>query len=288
MPRAYPASLQILYINPATPTMTDLNSTQWLQLNIGLARANGGAIASARILFDTIAPLVQLWRENGWLDCCFFMRKPPDVRWRFLSDRPIEIQSALHSEMKILERRGIISEFFFSDYQAETRRFGGIEAMNVVHDYFDLDTHNWRALDRLAIQNRRSIDPDLLLPSLIQDLFDRVLGDDRSTLKTWHYLAALTPLSASVKTLPEIELLSLDRLSELEGLSPAELDILNSYVRAHHKLGDEFSQLWQADLLLADLYEILATIALFSFNRHGFSGERSAPLVAAVLQDLSL
>ncbi len=261
----------------------------WVQLNIGLVRDNGSAISSARHVFDEIEPLVAKWREDGWLNCFFLMRKSPDVRLRFfMNDRYSIIQSVLSRAMDLLLAEGIISEFFFSDYAAETIRFGGVEAMRIVHAYFDLDTSNWLALDRLARQNRRAIDPDLLLPNLVKDLFDRVLGDEISVLKTWQYLAALTPLSASSETLLPIDLIPLDRLSLGAGVTTTEANILQAYIEAQQELGEALSELWQSDLLLADLYEILATIALFSFNRHGFPGERSAPIVATVIASLGI
>ncbi len=262
----------------------------WVQLNVGLVRSkNGSAIDSARQLFTQIEPLVVKWRKWGCLDCYFLMRKPPDVRLRFFSiGQELIIRSALSSAMKLLLVRGIISEFFFSEYQPETIRFGGIEAMNIIHDYFDLDTHNWLALDRLAQKNQRMIDPDLLLPSLFQDLFDRVLGDKISVLKTWYHLAALTPLPPSAETLRSIDLPPFDQLSLTAGVTNCEYSILQTYILAHQKLATALSELWQADLLLTDLYEILATIALFSFNRHGFPGERSAPIVTAVIANLDL
>lgn len=257
----------------------------WVQLNVELVRSsNGGAIDCARKLFDRIEPLAVKWRADGWLDCYFLMRKPPDVRLRFYSiDRASILQSELSNTMEMLLVKGIISEFFFSDYQPETMRFGGIEAMKIVHDYFDLDTHNWLALDRLTRQNQRKIDPDLLLPSSFQDLFDRVLGSEISILKTWHHLAALTPLSESVENMPSIDLIPFDRLFLVPEITTTETSILQTYISAHQKLATELSALWQADLLLTDLYEILATIALFSFNRHGFPGALSAPIVATVI-----
>jgi thiopeptide-type bacteriocin biosynthesis protein len=261
----------------------------WVQLNIGLVRVNGNAIENARKLFDSIDPLVAKWREDGWLNCYFLMRKPPDVRLRFFSiDRELTIRSALSSAMELLLAREIISEFCFSDYQAETIRFGGVEAMKIVHDYFDLDTRNWLVLDRLDRQNQRTIDPDLLLPSLFQDLFERVLGAEISVLKTWYHLAALTPLAEPIETFMSLDLLPFDRLSLGVGVTTIEANILQTYIPAHQKLATELSELWQADLLSADLYEILATIALFSFNRHGFPGERSAPIVAAVIVNLDI
>ena len=79
-----------------------------------------------------------------------------------------------------------------------------------------------------------------------------------------------------------------DQLSLTAGVTNCEYSILQTYILAHQKLATALSELWQADLLLTDLYEILATIALFSFNRHGFPGERSAPIVTAVIANLDL
>ena len=90
----------------------------------------------------------------------------------------------------------------------------------------------------------------------------------------------------TLRLLPSIDLLEIDRLADSKTISPETSKILQSYRQAHHQLGEEFSQLWQADLLCTDLYEILAAIALFSFNRHGFAGERSAPIVATIIRNL--
>ena len=267
--------------------MKDLDSSGWLQLNVGLIRTNGSAYDSARSLFDTITPFVERWREDGWLSCYFLMRKPPDIRLRFFStDCKLMIKSVLAQELEVLLKLGTISEFFFSNYAPEINRFGGVEAMNAVHNYFDVDTHNWLALDNLARLEQSEIDPAQLLPSLFQNLFDRVLDDKISVLKTWQHLAELTPLDESVELLTLIDLLEIDRLSDSTTILPETSNILKSYRQAHDQLGEEFSQLWQADLLCADLYEILAAIALFSFNRHGFAGERSAPIVEVVIRDL--
>ena len=87
---------------------------QWVQLNVGLIRHGGNALPSARTLFARLEPLVERWRREERLRWFFFMRKPPDVRLRFLTTTKPELTSGLRRCALTLQKEAIIDHFFFS------------------------------------------------------------------------------------------------------------------------------------------------------------------------------
>ncbi|MEH2214451.1 thiopeptide-type bacteriocin biosynthesis protein [Nostoc sp.] len=259
----------------------DWENADWVQLNVGLVRDEGNALSSARALFARLEPLVTHWRSNDLLRCFFFMRKPPDVRVRFFTtvDRQQAIAD-ISDLMYVLEHENLINLFFFSEYEPETDRFGGLQAMKLVHQHFDADTSLWLMLDYLDRHNLGVISKDLLVPTVLHDLFTRTLSDPVAILATWHSLAALiSPLPEA--TIPTVELLSLETLYE----SP-EAEILQKYATANDILAKELVNLQHLGQLTQDLADILAAVAMFNFHRHGFDSHRSGRLIAAIIRTL--
>src|SRR3954447_26584404 len=101
----------------------------WTQVNVTLVRTNGEALASARALFGALVPVLGEWHARGTLHGWFFMRKPPDVRLRFCTCDPHECVETIERMLEAAARRGEIGEFFWSDYEPETERFGGVRGM---------------------------------------------------------------------------------------------------------------------------------------------------------------
>ncbi|MEH2137576.1 thiopeptide-type bacteriocin biosynthesis protein [Nostoc sp.] len=258
----------------------------WVQLNVALIRHQDEALPSARALFARLEPLVTDWRSNDLLRWFFFMRKPPDVRVRFFTTVDRQQAIAQISElMYILERENFINLFFFSDYQPESDRFGGLEAMKFVHQHFDADTSVWLILDHLDRQKLSVIPKDLLLPTVLHDLFSRALSDRVSILATWQSLRALIPTSPEA-TIPTVELLSLKTLSESRTLARQEADVLQKYAIANDMLAKELVNLQHLGQLTQDLADILAAVAMFNFHRHGFDWHRSGKLIEAIIRIL--
>lgn len=259
------------------------NCDQWIQLNVGLVRHNGDALPSARTLFAQIYPLLERWRELNCLQCFFFMRKFPDVRMRFLMSAYIqESIFELKQQMELLQNQGAIREFFFSNYEAEIERFGGIKAMHYVHQYFDQDTSIWLLGDRLSQQQRANIAPAIFLPIVFHDLFQRTLVIPEDIKKAWLALASLTPIETE-SIIPEVILSSIDILCCDANTTPEQASLLFHYKTANQALAEGLIQLNQTHQLTESISNILATIALFNFNRHGFGGDRSSVLVQGVL-----
>ncbi|AVH67315.1 hypothetical protein CDG77_17635 [Nostoc sp. 'Peltigera membranacea cyanobiont' 213] len=258
----------------------------WVQLNVGLVRHQDEALPSARALFARLEPLVADWRSNDLLRWFFFMRKPPDVRVRFFTRVDRQQAIAQISElMYTLERENFINQFFFSDYQPESDRFGGLEAMKYVHQHFDADTSIWLILDHLDRHKLSAIPKDLLLPTVLHDLFSRALSDRVSILAAWHSLRALIPTPPEA-TIPTVELLSLKTLSESRTLARQEADVLQKYATANDMLAKELVNLQHLGQLTQDLADILAAVAMFNFHRHGFDWHRSGKLIEAIIRIL--
>jgi hypothetical protein len=64
------------------------SNSYWAQMNVALERKTGDALPSARALFSRLSPTIARWRKENTLEHFFFMRKPPDVRLRFLVYNP--------------------------------------------------------------------------------------------------------------------------------------------------------------------------------------------------------
>jgi thiopeptide-type bacteriocin biosynthesis protein len=252
----------------------------------GLVRHQGEALPSARALFARLEPLVTQWRSNDLLRWFFFMRKPPDVRVRFFTivDRQQAI-AQISELMYTLERENFINQFFFSDYEPESDRFGGLEAMKCVHQHFDADTSIWLILDHLDRHKLSTIPKDLLLPTVLHDLFSRALSSKISILAAWHSLRALIPTLPEA-TIPTIELLSLETLSESQTVVGQEADVLQKYATANDILAKELVNLQHRGQLTEDLADILAAVAMFNFHRHGFDWHRSGKLIEAIIRIL--
>jgi thiopeptide-type bacteriocin biosynthesis protein len=259
----------------------------WIQLNVGLARRGGLALPAARAVFDEFAPLVEQWRAARELQWFFFMRKPPDIRLRFRVPTSHDIRPALDAAIARLQREGRVTTFFYSSYEPETERFGGPDGMRSVHAYFDVDTRAWLHLDALERQERRRLAPERLLPALVHDLFLRgAAGHDHLLAASWRSLAneIATP---TVPSPPAMAPAALDELSAVVGPGD-EHECLACFAQANARLADELVELAGRDRLARSISDVLAAAALFSFHRHGFSGERSAPLVAAAMAALEI
>lgn len=269
-------------ISTQNSSINNPDNREWVQLNVGLVRYQNDALPSARALFERLEPLVNHWRSNDLLHCFFFMRKPPDVRLRFLIKLNRQQAIAEMSNlMDSLQQEKFINLFFFSEYQPETERFGGLKAMQLVHQYFDTDTSIWLILDYLYRHNLSVISKDLFLLTVLNDLFTRAMPDRVSVLTVWQKLGALLPASSET-TIPTVELLSIEALCKSRSLVGQEVDLLQQYTTANDTLVRELLNLQHTGQLDQDLADVLAAVAMFNFHRHGFDWLRSGKLIAAI------
>jgi thiopeptide-type bacteriocin biosynthesis protein len=250
--------------------------SQWIQINVAIERHEGDALQGARDIFANLCPLMDKWRNEDILERFFFMRKPPDLRLRFLAkDFQRDIRAELRRIMSKLKKNGVIKYFFQSIYEPEVFQFGGPEAMDLVHAYFDSDSMAWIKLDHLAASHRRSVPTQILVIAVMNDLFYRTLLDSSEVWDVWCNLANL--ISSEQKTSSQVEqIITIDSLFSY--VSDAEGQILRDYLSANEELSLGLRQIWNSGKLQCGLRSILPFIAMFHFNRHGLTADRQANL----------
>ena len=260
---------------------------RWLQVNVALARANGDALPSARAMFRELAPFLDQWRLENRLHWWFFMRKPPDVRLRFML-RPDNGDAAggLENALRTLRDNGQIAGYSPGRYEPEQDRFGGPAAMALVHTSFDVDSTLWLVLDELDERGQRLVTPQVLLPARLHHLFLCCCGAEHA-IEGWRGLARLIRQGGIIAApypprLPG----TLNALALGEELAASESLALRTYARSNESFSRELLALESKTTVEQPVADIAATVALFSLNRHGFPGERSAPLVGGVLAAL--
>ena len=249
----------------------------WIQLNVGLERSDGSALPSARALFGALQPLVAELKAAGLLRRFFFMRKPPDVRLRFEGDEPeAALAPAIGKALAALREAGAISTAFRSVYEPEVTLFGGPEAMDVMHTYFDADTAGWMAMDRVAVNSQRTVAKTDLVTAVLNDLFEKVLDDANEIWDVWRNIRRLVPSEPDPDNRPA-GMHSLASLI-LPPASAGEVQALIAYDRANTTAARELLDVWSSGRLQCGLRGLLAFVALFSFNRYGLSGEVKAAI----------
>lgn len=251
----------------------------WLQINVALERKEGDALPCARALFKQLFPLINELRYHKVIDTFFFMRKPPDLRLRFLVNDPEgSILTQLEHILSKLKDNGFVKYFFPSIYEPEIHQFGGIEAMDFVHAYFETDSIAWILLDELAALDQRTISTDTLVLAVMNDLFFRTLECSSEVWDVWCNLANLIPLSQERPS--ETNALLLESI--LPYVSNEERNILLDYIDANQKLSAGLLHIQRDGKLEYGLRAIFPFIATFHFNRHGLNYERQSILAGAM------
>ena len=256
----------------------------WEQFELGLRRdAEGSALAAARAVFAALVPVLDdrhaQRRLHGW----FFMRKPPDVRLRLWlpddgADVVAEVEARLWAPAAArhlrLQRRG--------RYRPETDRFGGPAAMDLAHAWFHVDSRLWWHLQ--APMPAPADSGVRLLPAVLQDLFRRCCGE-RGHLAAWRELAALVRDAGRTGERRPAATATAAMLAEAPA-DTRERFALACWQDASRRLAAALPDALQAVAGGRTAAQVAATIGLFACNRHGLSGERSAPLVADMLAAL--
>ncbi|WP_404790464.1 thiopeptide-type bacteriocin biosynthesis protein [Altericista sp. CCNU0014] len=259
---------------------------QWLQLNVGLMRYQNQARFSARKLFAEIDLLTQQWREDGLLQCFFFMRKPPDVRLRFFTNQRQMVIQQLTDLMDELVRQNTIRLSFFSEYEPEGDRFGGLASLARVHDYFDIDTAQWLRLDRRKQPSDPAIGDAALLSAILHDLFQSTLSDPDRVLNAWQTLGQLFGTAQPSMQSLVLPLVPLQVLQKSVGLDTALGQILDCYLSANAELSQQLKELYNTGQIHCDLPDLLANVGQFTLHRHGFDWQRAGPLIEGVVEAL--
>jgi thiopeptide-type bacteriocin biosynthesis protein len=256
-----------------------LANAGWLQLNVSL-NPQGETIPAAMALFDSLREQLPRWRTAGLVTRFFFVRKPPGARLRFLCPQgESEVTGELELMLQRLQRQGFVPHFFRSCYEPEQARFGGAEAMSLVHDYFDADTSEWLLLQQISAAKRRSFTASTLLTSVFNHLFAAVVKDPAEVWDIWCQCTELTGRESSEADEDYLD----PKFASIEALrplaSPDEMAILDAYESANQALATGLKQVWSEGKLQRGLRGVLATVAMFGLNRHGLGQNAQSKLV---------
>lgn len=257
------------------------DGSNWIQFNVALSRsARSGARSAAHALFARLNPEIAKWRSEQLIKHFFFVRKPPDVRLRLLV-RPLHqaVIASFEEHLVRLTLDGFVEAHFKSVYEPETRQFGGPQAMELVHEYFDADTALWMGLDQLEGDGKRTIQEDRLVTAVQNDLFLRVLPCPYEVWDAWCNLASLLPDSADSGTEDNTVLL-LDSL--VGSVSEGEKGIVKGYISANQRLAEGLIRTWTSGALRFGLRAVLPFVTMFHFNRHGLNAASQTAIAKAM------
>lgn len=259
----------------------------WLQANVRLRRRKADPVASARTLFSELRVALKGWRASGAVPHCYFVRKAPDVRLRFelsSADAGRAVEQWLDSR-----RSDSITSWTRACYEPETALLGGPDLLRHVHAYFDADTrafmefwkHDGATEQRRAPNAQRSALSALALSlSVLNDLFARALDSREEIWDVWWNLASLhgdPPPPRTGRT-------TAVQISDLLGrVTLADERILRAYRRANVALATEMLRLNARGKLLYGRRSVLPYVALFHWNRYGFTLDERARVFSAMM-----
>jgi thiopeptide-type bacteriocin biosynthesis protein len=252
-------------------------SSEWLQLNVTLARRDGSALPAARALLRDLEGVLSRSRQTKALPF-FFQRKPPDLRVRLFGVRA-KLMVRLRPVISRAKSEGHVVNSFYSVYEPEQRQFGGRECMQCVHAYWAADSLAWIMLDRLVETDAIGIPRATLIATVMDDLFLRTLSDTAEVWDTWCNLEVLLQ-SETGTGVPPADAISLDSL--IGSASDAEAVILLRYRQANAVLAAGLQRAWRLGRMSCGIRSILPYVALFMLNRHGFDRTAAAPIARAM------
>ena len=259
----------------------------WVQLNVELFRdREGGAKASAVEIFDELWPRLDPSRRPGAVRRFFAMRKPPGLRLRFAGAQAGPILDIFGEALRALERKGAVVRWSRVPYEPESARFGGETGMDLAHDWFEADSLAWFRFEGLELRGENALPRDILSLGVLNHLFSSTVLDEAETWDVWHRLALKheVPPAEAAALAPSVPVIGIDSLTEQAG--PVEKEILDLYERANLRLANGLGLAAQESRLGIGRREMLATLALFHWNRYGLAPATRQAIIGPMLKAL--
>lgn len=259
-----------------------MRGPRWLQVNVVMpARPRDGRNATHAV-FDAMFTLANHLRQEKRLRGFFFMRKPPGLTFRFAFGGPNgDARRAIGSSMQSLKRLKIIDRWFPSVYEPETFKFGGPAAMAAVHAHFNADSMAWWRWEQLRTTAKTTIASKLLSVAVLNDLFVRFVGGPEEVWDVWCRVAALhgAPVDGEGAAVPILG------LEQLHGrVTAREQAVLRRYASGNRTLAHRFAAIHARGELLFAHRLVLPHVALYHWNRYGFSPEDRAAIFSPMVR----
>jgi thiopeptide-type bacteriocin biosynthesis protein len=238
-------------------------------MQINLAISDAAAPDGLLRIFEDVFALVDELTDERDLEGFHFVRKSPGLRLRFLlreegggAARSLEDCAAKLVGDQLAER------WFVSVYEAETFKFGGPSAMSAVHDYFSADCQAWWRWERQRSTTPSRISARLLSVSVLNDLFAGFLEGPEEVWDVWCRVASLHGATITVGQPPA----AAPMIDDLTGsANVSELAALRVYSDANAALAARFTELRESGTLLFADRLVLPHLALYHWNRFGFT-----------------
>jgi thiopeptide-type bacteriocin biosynthesis protein len=209
-----------------------------------------------------------------------FLRKSPGIRLRLRAGRRDGTADRMKAVLDGLRRKERIARWFRSAYEPETFQFGGARATQAVHAYFSADSLAWWRWQVLQARGQPRIAPTVLSLAALNSLFHGLVGGiPEEVWDIWCRLAALHGERPSDGD-PRVPAVTPDAL--IGHVTADEWAVIQAYVRANDRLCRRLTRLWSAGRMLYSFRGILAHVALFHWNRFGFTPQERRRMLAAM------
>lgn len=251
--------------------MSELD-TRWLQVNLWC----GSWQAAEEMAVHHLGPLMVEAEERGDIAAWWFIRKSESWRLRVLASDGRDTTAILGHLTSTLTQRAAIRHAEGVIYEAETRRFGGPEAMKTAHDLFHADSRHILAhLAHEGDDHRRELGVRLATRMMLaagQDLYEQ--GDVWAQLAEHRNTGEIEPSPA---TLAAVQML----ITAQGDTEDSPLALLPDWPAAFEDTGRTLADLAHRGQLARGLRAVLTDHLLFAFNRLGISAAHQSVLATA-------
>lgn len=214
------------------------------------------------------------------------MRKPPGLRLRFELENTRDVAVAvavqeIEAFLDDLADEGLLEQWFPSVYEAEVFKFGGPDAIDAVHAYFFADSTAWWRWQELRWTGNTSLDSRLLSVSVLNDLFTAFTDGPEEVWDVWCHLATLHGGSMAHDA-PPAPAVMIDDL--IDQVSQSEAALLRTYASSNAEFAQQLLALHAAGKLLYANRLVVPHIALYHWNRYGFTPDDRASMYTRMIR----
>lgn len=248
------------------------SDTRWWQVNLWCDTWQ----AAEQMAVHHLGPLLTKAEESGDIAAWWFIRKREAWRLRVLPAEGRDATAFLAQLTGTLTERAAVRHAEGVIYEAETRRFGGPEAMETAHALFHVDSRHILAhLARQGDDHRREVGVRLATRMMLaagQDLYEQ--GDVWAQLAEHRSRGDIEPSPATLAAVQTLIIAQGDA-------HDSPLTRLPDWPAAFEDAGRTLADLAHHGQLSRGLRAVLTDHLLFTFNRLGISGTHQNVLATA-------